>query len=80
MVLRLPQDPVFKKRLLHAMHSSYLRSLPVSERQKWMKAAKACRTFDDLPSQMQMHLLRGEEELLEKYEIDNRKNKKTEEK
>ena len=71
MVLRLPQDPVFKKRLLRAMRSSYLRSLPVLERKKWMKVAKECRTFDDLPSHMQMHLLRSEEELLGKRETDN---------
>ena len=66
MTLRLPQDPVLKKRLKRAMSTSYLRSLPVLERQKWMKAAKECRTIDDLSYQMQMYLLRSEEELLEK--------------
>ena len=65
MALRLPQDPVLKKRLKRAMSTSYLRSLPVSERQQWMKAAKECRTIDDLPLQMQIHLLQSEEEHLE---------------
>ena len=65
MVLRLPQDVEFKKRLKSAMNSSYLRSLPVAERKQWMKAAKACRTIDDFPPHMQMHLFKSEEELLE---------------
>ena len=77
MVLRLPQDPELKKRLLCAMTTSYLRSLPVFERRAWMKAAKECRTLDDLSSQMQMHLFRSEEELLgerntEKTKIDEK--------
>lgn len=65
MALRLPQDSEFKKRLKSAMNSSYLRSLPFAERKKWMKAAKECRTIDDFPPHMQMHLIKSEEELLE---------------
>ena len=65
MALRLPQDPEFKKRLKRAMNSSYLRSLPVAERKQWVKAAKECRTIDDLPPQMQMDLIKSEEELFE---------------
>jgi hypothetical protein len=65
MALRLPQDSEFKKRLKCAMNSSYLRSLPVTERKQWMKAAKECRKIDDLSPQMQMHLIKSEEELLE---------------
>ena len=70
MTLRLPQDPECKKRLKSAMNSSYLRSLPAAERKKWMNAAKGCKTIDDLPPQMKMHLIKSEEELLEAGDKD----------
>jgi hypothetical protein len=39
--------------------------LPAAERKEWMKAAKECRTIDDLSPQMLMHLIKSEEELFE---------------
>ena len=65
MSIKLPQNQEFVRRLKAAMKSSYLRSLPQEERQRWIKAARESRTIDEFPEQMKIHLLRSEEELLD---------------
>jgi hypothetical protein len=75
MNIKLPQNQELVRRLKTAMKSSYLRSLPQEERQRWVKAARECRTLDDLSEQMRIHLLRSEEELSDVTDVTHSNGK-----